>query len=71
MTFGDVLHGIGVILGTYVEIFIKMMGVIIGVAGLHLIGILLFFPLIGVVIWCTMQMFIIIGNVMYFIGHLF
>lgn len=71
MTFGDVLHGIGVILGTYVEIFIKMMGVIIGVAGLHLIGILLFFPLIGAVIWCTMQMFIIIGNVMYFIGHLF
>lgn len=71
MTFGDVLHGIGVILGTYVEIFIKMMGVIIGVAGLHLIGILLFFPLIGVVIWCTMQMFIIIGSVMYFIGHLF
>ncbi len=71
MTFGDVLHGIGVILGTYVEIFIKMMGVIIGVAGLHLIGILLFFPLIGAVIWCTMQMFIIIGNVMYFFGHLF
>ena len=71
MTFGDIVHGLGVILGTYVEIFVKIMGVIFGVAGLHLIGVVLFFPIIGAVIWCTMQMFIIIGNVMSFIGHLF
>lgn len=70
-TFGDLINGIGVILGTYVEIFLKIMGVIFGVAGLHLIGVLLFFPIIGAVIWCTFHIFVIIGNVMYFISHLF
>lgn len=71
MTFGDILNGLGAIFGTYVEIFLKLMGTIFGVIGLHLIGVVLFFPIFGAIIWCTMQVFIIIGNVMYFIGHLF
>ena len=70
-TFGDLIQGLGVILGTYVEIFLKIMGAVFGVIGLHVLGVVLFFPIFAAAIWCTMQIFVIIGEVMYFIGHLF
>lgn len=70
-TFGDIVEGITAILSVYVEVFLKAIGMVFGILGLHLIGVVLFFPIFGALIWCTYYIFIGIGNVLYFIGHLF